>query len=174
MAEPSESAGSAITEKVGRVVTRSHVIVQFDEAGLLERCHGRHHRFTQESRERRGTGFFGRLPRGGRFCHVGRSYVGWSFDDGDRCRDWRLLDAGTLQAGIRRVKRGCGLGGRLGLQEPGQRELLVLFLVLLAVSLGAELAPAPQALEEGKLLPAEKTLHTSLDRHVGPDAQEGT
>jgi hypothetical protein len=46
------------------------------------------------------------------------------------------------------------------LEEPGERELLVLFLVFLAVSLGAELAPASQPFEEGKLLSAEKTLHT--------------
>jgi hypothetical protein len=48
------------------------------------------------------------------------------------------------------------------LEEPSQRQLLILFLVLLAMSLGAELAPAPQALEEGELLPAEKTLHTEF------------
>jgi hypothetical protein len=66
-----------------------------------------------------------------------------------------------------------GFGGRLRLQEPGQCELLVLFLVLLTMSLRAELASASQSLEEGKLLPAEKTLHASLHRHVSPNAQEG-
>ena len=64
--------------------------------------------------------------------------------------------------------------GRLSLHKAGQRQLLVLILVLLAVSLGTELASAPQSLEEGKLLPAEKTLHASLDRQLGPGAKEGS
>ena len=171
-AEGSESVKCCHCRQTGPSSLTLPGVVQFDEAGLLEQRYRRHHRFTHESRERRGTGFFGRLPGA---CRPEDR----SFDVGDRSRDG-YLRVGSFQAGaLGRAPgagsvRGSGLGGWLGLHEPGQRELLVLILVLLAVSLGAELAPAPQSLEEGKLLPAEKTLHTSLDRHVGPDAKEGT
>jgi hypothetical protein len=133
-------------------------IIKFEEARLVERCHRRHHRFTHKSRKRGGAGFF----RGRRFqdCDGRRRVSGrLGLRLGQRTSLYLLI--GTLalvrplKARIRGVVKLRGtptkrtsawrseLLGWLGLKEPGQCELLVLFLVLPAVSLRAELAPTP-------------------------------
>ena len=50
----------------------------------------------------------------------------------------------------------------LGLQQAAQRQLIVFFLILLAVRLGTEFAAARKFFEQGKLLPAVETAHASF------------
>lgn len=52
--------------------------------------------------------------------------------------------------------------GVLSLQQAAERQLVVFFLVLLAVCLRTELAAAREFFEQGKLLPAVETAHTSF------------
>src|SRR5262249_48291816 len=51
---------------------------------------------------------------------------------------------------------------RLRLQQPVQRELIVLFLIALAMRFRTEFAAAGPSLEEGQLLPAVQTPHVAL------------
>jgi len=60
------------------------------------------------------------------------------------------------------LARGYAVTWRLGLQQAVQGELVVLFLVLLAVSVGTELPAAGPAFEQGQLLAAIQTPHVSL------------
>ena len=47
----------------------------------------------------------------------------------------------------------------LGLQQTAQRQLIVFFLIFLAVRLGTKLSAAGKFLEQRKLLPAVETAH---------------
>ena len=90
-------------------------------------------------------------------------------------RRWRRFDASNPGGPVHEIGGAGNRDGgirRLGLHQPGQGQLLVLILVLLTMSLRTELAPTAQTLEEGKLLPAEQTLHENLDRPFAPNTLE--